>query len=189
MTNNYKTAIVFQGGGALGAYECGVVKALYEERRGFKPAVVTGISIGAINAAILVGAKDDPLEALETVWRKRLTVSLCPEVRSLLGPFLAHSIEQGLAVFGNEGMYQFRADFFLAPMLATSIYDLGPLRRTLGEFVAEAKLNRPKEIRLVVGAINVKNGQPKYIDNQAGYTQDRPCSCEWQYTTVVPIHG
>jgi NTE family protein len=51
MMNDYCTAIVFQGGGALCAYECGVIKALYEERRNFKPAVVTGISIGAINAA------------------------------------------------------------------------------------------------------------------------------------------
>ena len=46
--NNLRTAIVLQGGGALGAYEFGVLKALYEKRAGFKPAVVTGISIGAI---------------------------------------------------------------------------------------------------------------------------------------------
>jgi NTE family protein len=166
MASDYRTAIVFQGGGALGAYECGVVKALYEERRGFKPAIVTGISIGAINAAILVGAKDNPLEVLETAWRKRLTVSLCPAVRSFIGPFLTPAIEQGLAAFGNEGMYQFRPDFFIAPLLATSIYDLAPLRRTLGELVDEERLNRPKEIRLVVGAIDVKSGEPKYFDNQ-----------------------
>jgi len=57
---NYRTAIVLQGGGALGAFEYGVLKALYEARRGFKPAAVTGVSIGAINAAVLVGAKDNP---------------------------------------------------------------------------------------------------------------------------------
>src|SRR5271170_6118170 len=133
MLNNYCTAIVFQGGGALGAYECGVVKALYEERRGFRPAVVTGISIGAINAAILVGAKDNPLEVLENAWRQRLTVSLCPAMRSLIGPFLTPAMEQGLAAFGNEGMYQFRPDLFLAPMQATSIYALAPLRRMRGD--------------------------------------------------------
>ena len=166
MQSDYRTAIVFQGGGALGAYECGVVKALYEERRGFKPSIVTGISIGAINAAILVGAKDNPLEVLENAWCKRLTVSLCPALQSLIGRFLTPAIEQGLAAFGNEGMYQFRPDFLVAPLLATSIYDLAPLWRTLGDLVDEEKLNRPMEIRLVVGAIDVKSGEPKYFDNQ-----------------------
>jgi NTE family protein len=63
-------------------------------------------------------------------------------------------------------MYQFRPDFFLAPLLATSIYDLAPLRRTLSDLIDLDNLNRPKEIRLVVGAINVETGEPKYFDNQ-----------------------
>ena len=42
------TAIVLQGGGALGAYEHGVLKALYERRPEFTPVAVTGISIGAV---------------------------------------------------------------------------------------------------------------------------------------------
>ena len=56
-THRYRTAIVLQGGGALGAYEYGVLKALYETRPYFSPTIVTGISIGAINAAVLVGAE------------------------------------------------------------------------------------------------------------------------------------
>ena len=65
MTNqsDYQTAIVLQGGGALGAYEYGVLKALYEARPVFTPAVVTGVSIGAITAAVLVGAPSDPASA------------------------------------------------------------------------------------------------------------------------------
>ena len=54
-TRNVQTAIVLQGGGALGAYEYGVLKALYEHRPGFQPVAVAGISIGAINAAIIAG--------------------------------------------------------------------------------------------------------------------------------------
>jgi NTE family protein len=165
MMNDYHTAIVFQGGGALGAYECGVIKALYEERRNFKPAVVTGISIGAINAAILVGAKNDPVETLENVWRKRLALSLPSMVRSLAGPLLSQAMEQGLSAFGNAGMYQFRADF-LAPRIPASIYDLEPLRRTLSELIDLDKLNRPEEIRLVVGAVNVKTGEARNFDNK-----------------------
>src|SRR5215470_1220163 len=70
---DYRTALVLQGGGALGAYEYGVLKALYETRPHFTPAVVTGISIGAINAAVLVGAKEDPIGTLDDVWRHRFT--------------------------------------------------------------------------------------------------------------------
>jgi hypothetical protein len=49
-TRNVQTAIVPQGGGALGAYEYGVLTALYESRPGFRPVAVAGISIGAITA-------------------------------------------------------------------------------------------------------------------------------------------
>src|SRR4051812_50059119 len=65
-----QTAIVLQGGGALGAYEYGVLKALYEERPGFTPVAVAGISIGAITAAVLGGARTDPMSALDRLWRE-----------------------------------------------------------------------------------------------------------------------
>ncbi len=165
--NNYRTAIVFQGGGALGAYEYGVIKALYEERRGFKPAAVTGVSIGAINAALLVGAKANPLETLESVWRSRFTQSpLPPPARTLSGPLLTQAIEETLAALGNAGMYQLSPDFLLAPLLSTSIYDLKPLRRTLRELVDVAKLNRPDETRVVIGAVDVATGKPRYFDSR-----------------------
>src|SRR4051794_10094452 len=64
-----QTAIVLQGGGALGAYEYGVLRALYEERPGFTPVAVAGISIGAITAAVLGGARTDPMSALDRLWR------------------------------------------------------------------------------------------------------------------------
>jgi NTE family protein len=69
--NNVRTAIVLQGGGALGAYECGVLEALYKARKNFIPEVITGISIGAVNAAILAGAG---IEALGDAWRKRFAL-------------------------------------------------------------------------------------------------------------------
>ena len=70
------TAIALQGGGALGAYELGALKALYEIKgKGFRPRVVAGISIGAINGAFLVGAKSDPIGTLEEVWRERFSLS------------------------------------------------------------------------------------------------------------------
>src|SRR5438067_564186 len=68
-----RRALVLQGGGALGAYAYGVIKALYEQPD-FSLDIVTGVSIGAINAAVLIGAKDDPLRALDELWLKRLAI-------------------------------------------------------------------------------------------------------------------
>jgi NTE family protein len=68
---NVYTAVVLQGGGALGAYEYGVLQALFEQRPGFKPVAVAGISIGAITAAVLGGAKGDPISALTQHLRHR----------------------------------------------------------------------------------------------------------------------
>ncbi|HXZ04649.1 MAG TPA: patatin-like phospholipase family protein, partial [Ktedonobacteraceae bacterium] len=66
-----RRALVLQGGGALGAYAYGVIKALYEQPD-FSLDIVTGVSIGAINAAVLVGAKNDPIKTLDELWRERL---------------------------------------------------------------------------------------------------------------------
>ena len=164
--NHYRTAIVLQGGGALGAYEYGVIKALYEERPGFTPAAVTSVSIGAINAALLVGARQNPLQALEEVWSNRFTEILQPPIELLLGPSVGQKVEQFLSGFGNAGMYQLRQDHLLAPCQRTSLYNLEPLRRTLGQFIDSDKLNRSHLTRLVLGALDVATGKPKYFDNQ-----------------------
>lgn len=162
MTNGSQkvhTAIVLQGGGALGAYEFGVLKALYELRPGFTPVAVAGISIGAITAAVLGGAKGDPIEALERLWREKLTVSV-PEQFGWVPPM----IDQSLAVFGNPGMYEFQTSSFIAPFAATSIYSTAPLRKTLAELVDVEKLNNDAT-RVFVGATDVATGDMQYFDN------------------------
>ena len=166
LDNDYGTAIVLQGGGALGAYELGVLKALYETRPGFKPSVVTGISIGAITAAVLGGAKGDPIQTLDRLWREKLTVEppLPPGFQSTYQTFVPKIFQQSLAVMGNPGMYQPRLDHFYEPWRRTSFYDTAPLRRTLAELVDLNKLNSG-EIRVAVGAINVGTSDIKYFDN------------------------
>jgi NTE family protein len=166
LNNDYGTAIVLQGGGALGAYELGVLKALYDERPGFKPAVVTGVSIGAITAAVLAGAKGDPIQALDRLWREKLTVlpPLPQFFQSTYQHFVPKVFQQSLAVMGNPGMYQLRPESLYAPMLSTSIYDTAPLRRTLAELVDLEKLNNGG-IRVAVGAINVGTSEGEYFDN------------------------
>ena len=62
-------ALIFQGGGALGAYQAGVYEALHEAN--IEPDWVTGVSIGAINAAIIAGnPREQRLEKLRTFWQK-----------------------------------------------------------------------------------------------------------------------
>src|SRR4051795_244604 len=102
---NVHTAVVLQGGGALGAYEYGVLRALYEQRPGFTPVAVAGVSIGAITAAVLGGARNDPVSALDRLWREKLTVT--PP-----SPFvwLPPQIDRALAVLGNPGMYRLQSD-------------------------------------------------------------------------------
>jgi NTE family protein len=150
-----QTAIVLQGGGALGAYEFGVLRALYEQRPGFRPVAVTGVSIGAITAAVLGGAKGDPIAALDTLWQRKLTVS------APVGP-LAPPLDRSLALLGNPGMYQLQAGLFTAPWLLTSFYDTAPLRATLAELVDPHRLDSG-DPRVVVGATNVGTGEMEFF--------------------------
>ena len=62
-----KICYVFQGGGALGAYQVGACKAFREA--GYSPDMVVGISIGGINAAILAGnTYENRIKKLEQFW-------------------------------------------------------------------------------------------------------------------------
>src|SRR5205823_1316299 len=115
-----RIGLVLQGGGALGAYECGVVKDLYKHYPDFHLDVVSGVSIGALNAAVLVGAKGDPSNTLEQMWQERLAVADWPLVPQDLQPFLSF--------WGTPGMSQIWPDFLVAPLMATSLYDTSPLR-------------------------------------------------------------
>ena len=169
LDKDYGTAIILQGGGALGAYELGVLKALYETRPGFKPSIVTGISIGAITAAVLAGAKGDPIRALDRLWREKLTVLptlpfFTSEYQQFVSAFVPDELEKHLSAWGNPGMYRPRLDYAYAPWRRTSVYDLEPLQHTLREMLDLEKLNNGG-IRVAVGATNVGTSEIKYFDN------------------------
>ena len=116
-----RSALVLQGGGALGAYELGAARRLYEDDA-FAPDVIAGVSIGAITAVLLArpagGLK--PLQALEEFWRQ-VTLS---------GWFLPPPVRRYASIFGNPNFFVPRLDFF-ALASWTNIYDTGPLRHTL----------------------------------------------------------
>src|ERR687883_173417 len=62
-----ENVLVLQGGGSLGAFACGVFKALV--KKNVRIDIAAGTSIGAVNAAIIVGSKSDhPEKDLEDFW-------------------------------------------------------------------------------------------------------------------------
>jgi NTE family protein len=168
--DQYRTALVLQGGGALGAYECGVVRALYEKRPQFVPAVITGVSIGAINATILAGAKGDPIQTLDTVWRRDFTEPGClpPLVEAWYEALVPSKLAAYASMTGNHGMYRIRPDYIVDPFLATSIYNLLPLRETLSRVIDLHRLNSNDVTRVSLEAVNVATSELVAFDNRSG---------------------
>ncbi|KTC77083.1 patatin-like phospholipase family protein [Legionella brunensis] len=145
--------IVLQGGGALGAYELGVLKRLYEPGT-FSPNIVAGVSIGAINAVALIGAKANPIKTLEAIWDE-LTLSSTP---------LSDNFESYLALFGNKSFFNLRTDYWTLPYW-TSFYFTQPLQKLLLKYVDFKKLNN-SPIHLILTATNIETGEVKIFENK-----------------------
>ena len=161
--------LVLQGGGALGSYQAGAYQALC--RSGFEPDWIAGISIGAINAAIIAGNEPAKrVDRLKEFWE--MVSSPVPWVpvtngdreRSLFNETSAAFI----ATFGARGFFAPRVP--PAPLWpkgspeSQSYYDTSPLRRTLERLVDFDRINDLK-CRLSVGAVGVTTGNFRYFDN------------------------
>ena len=162
-------ALVLQGGGALGAYQAGVYEALAESDS--KLDWVAGVSIGAINAALIAGnAPDKRVARLRDFWNEvssgpGQSVQLALGDRALLNQWSAASA----ALMGIPGFFKPRADLVSllilggsAPLL--SYYDTAPLKSTLERLVDFDRINH-REMRLSVGSVNVRSGNSTYFDN------------------------
>ncbi len=164
-----RIALVLQGGGALGAYQGGVYQAMHEA--GLEPDWVSGVSIGAVNAAIIAGnPRDKRLEKLRGFWERiteRRIWSCMPE-----GDIYRQTTSAMNAAFtcllGVTGFFrpQMPGPLFSAAgaPTATSFYDTAPLKETLREFVDFSLINERK-LRFAVGAVNVLTGNFTYFDN------------------------
>ena len=158
-----KIGLVLQGGGALGSYQAGVYEALAEA--GYHPDWVAGISIGAINGAIIAGnAPAERVARLRGFW-ERVTAP----VTSF--PFLPFSQAMNrrwhatsALLFGQSGFFAPRplTDWFSSPV---SYYDTAALRSTLEAFIDFDRLNA-RETRFSVGAANVRTGDFAYFDSR-----------------------
>ncbi|HUZ74118.1 MAG TPA: patatin-like phospholipase family protein [Stellaceae bacterium] len=155
-------ALVFQGGGALGSYQAGVYEALSESE--YLPDWVAGISIGAVNAAIIAGnAPEHRVDRLRRFWEEITgPTALWP---SRGGE--AHRRCSALAalLFGQPGFF---APYVLPKWFGTSsptsYYATGALKSTLERLVDFDRINA-REMRFSVGAVNVRTGWFAYFDN------------------------
>jgi NTE family protein len=170
-------ALVLQGGGALGAYQAGVYEALAE--RGIQPDWVAGVSIGAINAAIIAGnAPDARIDRLREFWSQVTSDGPWHWFRDANFGFgrgdiwrnFFNQMSAGFAVASGA-----RGFFTARPMMpwfqsagtieATSFYATSELKQTLERLVDFDRINAGT-IRFSVGAVNVRSGNFVYFDNR-----------------------
>lgn len=162
--------LVLQGGGALGAYQAGAFEALCDG--GQAPSWVAGISIGAINAALIAGNPPARrVQRLHEFWNVVTAGSFAgfPGLHSGGNARGLFNEVSALAatLFGRPGF--FRPRFPPPPFqssgtpAALSFYDTAPLADTLQQLVDFELLN-DGSVRLSVGAVNVRTGNFSYFD-------------------------
>lgn len=162
--------LVLQGGGALGAFQAGVYEALID--LGVELDWVAGISIGAINAAIIAGnPRDAAVGKMREFWEGvSSALPVLPVADNDLEREWAHWAAAGqVAAFGVPGFFTPRIPppMFAAPQTpaAISFYDTAPLVETLDRLVDWDRVNDGK-VRLSVGAVAVETGNFRYFDTR-----------------------
>ncbi|QIG79308.1 patatin-like phospholipase family protein [Stakelama tenebrarum] len=161
-------ALVLQGGGALGGFQGGVIEAL--DDAGIAIDWVAGISIGAVNAAIIAGNPPERrIERLRQFWDgvtgalPDFQIPLDDRLREWVHEWSAAAVLAG----GVPGFFHPRP---LPPIMALpgtmqalSFYDSAPLRDTLDALIDWDLLN-DGPMRLSVGAVNIESGNFRYFD-------------------------
>jgi len=189
---NFDTILVLQGGGSLGAYECGVYKALC--KRGIKFNVLAGSSIGAINTAIITAAQNgdgkDAPSILEDFWLTLAEDIISSEpvlslpnissnkMRAMLFSF--HSIFYGIPKAFIPIWFMPNYPDFMLPYKWTFLYDKDPLKKTLMQFIdfnglkkintkvkddIKGNFKDEKQSRLIITSTDIQRGEPVIFDN------------------------
>jgi len=170
-------ALVLQGGGALGAYQAGVYEALAEA--GIHPDWAAGVSIGAVNSAIIAGNKPSERVAKLRMFWQEITANPLLDLSTALhstihkGDLARSFLNQ---VSAAHALFSGAASFFhlrLPPpwlhpdgtIEATSFYETKFLKSTLERLIDFDRINAG-EMRFSVGAVNVRTSNFVYFDNQ-----------------------
>jgi NTE family protein len=171
-------SLVFQGGGALGAYQAGVYQAVYEAN--IEATWICGTSIGAINGALIVGNPPElRVERLREFWETVTKPQIAfPNIPWLPGRSFSENpqtsywaskisvlatIMQGVPGFFSARPFPPVSSPADSPSLV-SYYDTSPLKTTLAKLVDFDFINH-KPMRLSVGAANVRTGASTYFNN------------------------
>ena len=150
-------ALVLQGGGALGSYQAGVIEELAEAE--IEIDWVAGISIGAVNAAIVAGNPPERrVERLAAFWEK--VTSALPSFPIFPQDEIREAVhEWSAAMVLAQGVPGFFRPHWIPPIFsppgscdALSFYDSGPLKETLDSLIDWDLLNSGT-VRLSVGAV------------------------------------
>ena len=177
-----ETVLVLQGGGSLGAYECGVYKSLY--KKGIEFDVLAGSSIGAINTSIITAAQNagkDAPSILEDFWLSLSENLLYAEhvlslpnissdkMRAML--FSAYSVFYGIPkAFLPKWFMPSSPNYFL-PHLWNYLYDTTPLKKTLRHYIdfemlqkMDTDKNDSGYSRLIITSTDIQKGEPVIFD-------------------------
>jgi NTE family protein len=163
-----KVGLVLQGGGALGSYQAGVYEALVASE--YLPDWVAGISVGAINAAIIAGnAPGHRVQSLRSFWEAITapTILWPPAPSGLPAEWQHRASALSALMFGQRGFFTPRPpqDWFSSDK-CVSYYETSVLKRTLEQLVDFDRINDTKDMRLSVGAVNVRTGHFAYFDSE-----------------------
>ena len=179
-----ETILVMQGGGSLGAYECGAYKTLVKHDIKFD--IVSGTSIGAINAAIIAGAKtNNPVQELEDFWltiAETATSLVHDKIRPVLSS--TYGALWGIPhVFRRTCFFSYinYFTFFISPHL----YDLSPLKETLSKFIDFGKFSDRDRQRLIITSTDIQNSESVTFDSRRmSIDADHVISC-----AAFPFYG
>jgi len=163
-----QVVLVFQGGGALGAYQVGVYQALHEA--GIEPDWIIGTSIGAINAALLCGnPPEHRIARLNAFWGEVEQEALVPDPFDLFGFSgllgTMSTVMRGIPSFFTPNPAVWRGTKTAVGVEAASYYSTAPLRETLERLIDWPYL-RDGRTRLTVGAVNACSGRMRYFDSR-----------------------
>lgn len=168
MPTRERNVLVLQGGGALGAYQAGAFQRLAEGERDID--WVAGISIGAVNAAVICGnPAENRVKKLATFWKNVTSELAYSDWMWGLSPSQIYSefAAAESALIGIPGFFRPRPLMPFWPFAAKpalSVYDTGPLEETLNELVDFDFLNDAGP-RLSIGAVDIETGNFAYFDS------------------------
>jgi NTE family protein len=169
-----RIALLLQGGGALGSYQAGAYQALAEAN--LEPEWVAGISIGAVNSALIAGNPPETrVEKLREFWEAVSTPPLgVPYLKSIeitdefTGRFVNQTRALGILLFGAPHFFQPRipSPLFWPSQDADSVshYNVAPLKATLERLVDFDRINAGN-MRFSIGAVNLRTGNFTYFDS------------------------